>query len=356
MKELRNPYDFDPDGDLVLVLTDQATPVGSPKQGSARMRRRSVRMVDIRCRVSSKHLSLVSPVFRAILQRQFKEATTLRSTGTAAIPLADDCLPAFIILLNIIHGHTRAVPRELSLDMLTEVAILVDKYDCLEVVEVYSDRWIDKFKEEEMQYVPGGLTKSLMQWLCIAWVFRKHEEFTMATMAATRSAAVGDLADGLPIPSSVLGQFYRKDSDVRPKLMLLTDTIETTRQQALSRVISKLQSVLETYQGNSPRCRRSDGRAPDCDAMAFGGLIKGFRPIGIYPWPVPPYKDLGFNSLEAEIRSIRLPTLCKIYSSGYGSSPSCEPDVKSSTKGLGLSGLNLDDFLGRGEETGEPAE
>ncbi|KAI9761623.1 MAG: hypothetical protein M1840_001739 [Geoglossum simile] len=190
-------YDFDPDGDLDLILT--ALP-GDGLPGHTG---------DIRCRVSSKHLSLVSPVFEAMLQRQFKEAATLRSVGKVEIPLADDNPVAFMILLEIIHGCTRSIPRAITLDMLTEAAVLVDKYDCREVVEQYSDMWIYRLKGR----MPLTL-ESALQWLCVSWVFRKSIEFKHATEIAIRSETLGDMMDGLPVPSSVLGG-SAKDSTSR---------------------------------------------------------------------------------------------------------------------------------------------
>lgn len=45
-----------------------------------------------------------------------------------------------LILLNIIHGHTRKVPWQR--DLHTQISILVDKYFFHEAVETFSDTWI----------------------------------------------------------------------------------------------------------------------------------------------------------------------------------------------------------------------
>jgi hypothetical protein len=73
-------------------------------------------------------MSLVSPVFRAMLQHgSFKEGHDL-AKGTAEVPLPDDKPAAFQILLDIIHHRFRLVPKEIDFDTATEIAILVDKY------------------------------------------------------------------------------------------------------------------------------------------------------------------------------------------------------------------------------------
>ncbi|KAI9768640.1 MAG: hypothetical protein M1839_004000 [Geoglossum umbratile] len=166
---------------------------------------------EVRFRVSSRHMILASPVFKVMLRQEFKEAIVLRSTGKLEVTLEDDCPAAFLILLNIIHGHVRLVPREIDLDMLTRVAIIVDKYDCLEVVEIFSDMWFSKLRKK----LPGSFTKTLLPWLCITWVFERADEFMLMTQIAQRESTGNieeELANGLPIPSSILGQFYHRQN------------------------------------------------------------------------------------------------------------------------------------------------
>jgi hypothetical protein len=49
---------------------------------------------------------------------------------------------ALLILLDIIHGHHRSVPKAMDLDLLREMAIFVDCYKCNEIVEIFSENWI----------------------------------------------------------------------------------------------------------------------------------------------------------------------------------------------------------------------
>lgn len=61
---------------------------------------------------------------------------------------------SFLILMMIIHGRTRAVPRKLSLKRLSEMAVLVDYYECYEAVELFSDMWVPM----EQRHIPISLT------------------------------------------------------------------------------------------------------------------------------------------------------------------------------------------------------
>ncbi|KAH6699592.1 hypothetical protein EV126DRAFT_424282 [Verticillium dahliae] len=47
---------------------------------------------------------------------------------------------ATLILMNTVRGCGLSVPRSISLELLAEVAVLVDYYVCHETVGVYVDR------------------------------------------------------------------------------------------------------------------------------------------------------------------------------------------------------------------------
>lgn len=150
--------------------------------------------------VSSKHLCLASSYFRQMLKGNWQEGATLSSHGYAKISL-NECDPgATLILLNIIHGHTRSVPRHVDLKMLTKLAVLVDFYDCHETVEVFSDLWVDSLKGD----IPTKLSKDLIRWLCISWVFQKAILFRDLTRIALRQSKGPIKTLGLPIPSSIV--------------------------------------------------------------------------------------------------------------------------------------------------------
>ena len=92
-------------------------------------------------RVSSRHLSLASPVFKRILQTKFVEGQRLSSQGHTELSLLEENPPILLVLLNLIHGHTREVPRKVELWILTKLAILVDKYELLEATRIVVDYW-----------------------------------------------------------------------------------------------------------------------------------------------------------------------------------------------------------------------
>jgi hypothetical protein len=210
---------FDPDGDLLLILTDSLdfedptesrgkddrtidrTATENFQEQLASMRLSGVESSpiepsppdlegpksqrEIHMLVSSKHLMLASPVFRAMFQcSNFQEGDALRSSGKVKVPLPDDDPAALKILLDIVHGRVRQVPRQVNLQIMTDLSVLVDKYQMLEVVELYAEIWMSTLKMS----VPMFFTADLLPWLSISWVFGLAEQFKQITRIAMRGS------------------------------------------------------------------------------------------------------------------------------------------------------------------------
>lgn len=159
----------------------------------------------IQMRVSSKHLSLVSPVFARLMKGQFAESLSLRSAGTIEVPLPGDDPLALQIICNIIHGHFRKVPRKVDIGLLTQIAILIDKYALHEIAEMCTDMWFQKLEEE----IPQTWNEELMPWLCVSWVLRKpkaYRQITRTAMQESQDKLENTVEFDLAIPRRVLGQ------------------------------------------------------------------------------------------------------------------------------------------------------
>lgn len=122
----------------------------------------------MRVRVSSRPLILASPVFAAMFTGKFQEAVTLQ-TGSLDLALHEDPPESLIILLNIIHGRTRMIPRLVNINTLTEIAILIDKYQFREIMGLITDTWFEKLQLGS----PEGVTETFHQ-IYLAWMFRQE--------------------------------------------------------------------------------------------------------------------------------------------------------------------------------------
>ena len=156
----------------------------------------------VRIRVSSKHLTLASPVFRTMFEDIYNEELSLYSQSDTELPLPYDNPAAFLIILHLIHGQCRKVPRKIDLWMLTELAILVDKYELLESVEALLDHWLQNLTS----VIPLTFNDDLLPWICISWVFKKSEIFKNVTQIAQVESEGLLEANHLSIPAHVLSK------------------------------------------------------------------------------------------------------------------------------------------------------
>jgi hypothetical protein len=136
---------IDPEGDVMLELSRPA--------GKTHLQ------------VSSRVLSLTSPVFAKMFRSQFKES--LRSNEATAtrpllIPLPEEDEEAFTILCNIIHYQMGGVPRTPSPDCLVNLAVACDKWDFTKAITHSAEFWL--------QEANSSVAKDLNKYLFVAYV------------------------------------------------------------------------------------------------------------------------------------------------------------------------------------------
>ncbi len=247
-------HEIDPDGDVILVLSDAGEPfaiwdtsaeeqpplsstsessvVPTPPESFARLdpgRKRhesqtkdfsdcgqpvsdrdsvtpapdeppsTEREVKVRMRVSSKHLTLASPYFKKMLHGPWIESAISDSNKTIE---SEGDVAAMLILMNIIHGNVRSVPRSVKIEMLVKIAVLVDYYQCHEVTELFVETWIRDLERD----VPGSYGRNLVLWLTVSCVFSQKSLLTRLAQVASRQSTTPLQTMGFPIPNHVAGQ------------------------------------------------------------------------------------------------------------------------------------------------------
>jgi hypothetical protein len=159
--------------------------------------------------VSSRHLKLASPWFhRALAKEKWAESERDEKDNLVHIKADDWDGNAFLILMNIFHLKNRKVPRELSLDDLAKIAVLVDYYECAEAVEHFTEKWKENLKT--LVPIPSTYCRTLTLWIWIAWVFELTDELEKATLVAVKHCSEPMRTLGLPIPEKISGKpsFY----------------------------------------------------------------------------------------------------------------------------------------------------
>ncbi|GBF61464.1 hypothetical protein TMEN_3963 [Trichophyton mentagrophytes] len=177
---------LDPDGDLVIALRVE------PEQHSVEKPHEEALIV------SSRQLILASGYFR----QQFNGPWKLKHQPTRRhvfqLPLKCTNSEAFMILMKIFHGQSRNVPRKVTLRTLTDIALLVDTYKCLEAVESVANTWICALNSR----LPKTFSEIAHMWTYVAYVFEKTHIFQMMTKLAVKSSK-GRITSHLPIPQTV---------------------------------------------------------------------------------------------------------------------------------------------------------
>jgi hypothetical protein len=116
---------------------------------------------------------------------------------------------AFEILLNVLHLRNRQVPKELSLELLAKVAVLVDYHRCWEDFDLFNTLWVELLRVK--QPVPIDYGRALMLWMAVAWVFKLPEEFTATSGIALRENTEPHVQDmELGIPPAILSKIVHE--------------------------------------------------------------------------------------------------------------------------------------------------
>ena len=117
---------LDPEGDVLLTLKDGAQ----------------------RVLVSSKILSLASPVFKKLFASSFREGAKLAESsyaeipGIPEIPLYEDDPSAMKTMLSILHHQSAYDLAQTAPESIAILAICCNKYKCVEPIRPWIETWL----------------------------------------------------------------------------------------------------------------------------------------------------------------------------------------------------------------------
>ncbi|KAK4464678.1 hypothetical protein QBC42DRAFT_263059 [Cladorrhinum samala] len=157
----------------------------------------------VRFLVSSRHLTLASPMIKAMLSNSSGWSEAQKDgAGLYQIEAEGWDETAFTIVLDVLHCRYRKVPQTVELEMLAKIAVVVDYYQVHEAMVLASRTWLGSLKAAELQ--PTNLNRELCLWLTVASVFTEAEMFKSLTRVAMMQSWAGmKFPADLPIPSGV---------------------------------------------------------------------------------------------------------------------------------------------------------
>ncbi|EXM13844.1 hypothetical protein V3481_012885 [Fusarium oxysporum f. sp. vasinfectum] len=247
--------------------------------------------VEIRMLVSGQHLALASSYFGKMFAGPFTEAEKDHS-GLRQVQASDWDPEAFNIILTIIHGYHRDVPKLVNLELLAKLAIIVDYYECHESIELYVDIWLENLKSE----IPTVYGRDCILYMLISWVFTRSDIFQKMIRLASRHSGKLIECEGLPLPTEIL------------------EEIDQARQDSLDDMFSAIYDLLD-------RLLEETECSYECSSMSLGVLTKELSKRGILsPRIAQPFCGWSVNGAQNMIKGLRRP---EWYDHRYGPTHSC---------------------------------
>ncbi|KAL5618117.1 hypothetical protein FOVSG1_000339 [Fusarium oxysporum f. sp. vasinfectum] len=264
-------HDIAPDGDICIVLqkpnTQSVVPivnlrqygteppqyyqdvssVGVPVWHSPALKDKKA--AEYRFRVSSHHLTAVSPMFSCMLKGPWKESAapdaatssdswdqTPAATAIREISATDWNIHALITVLNSIHGRHNEIPRQVSIKFIVDVAVIVNYYECAGSVTLAAELWRAGVN------VPETYGKKSIMLLFVSWVFSWTKMFSSMAHLVLEQGEGSEHADTRNLPIAVI-----------------FETLDKKRELALPFVHKRLSNLrgdlLNSRIGCSPQCR-----------------------------------------------------------------------------------------------------
>jgi hypothetical protein len=135
-----------------------------------------VQIGEERIRISSKVMSLASPVFKGMFRSGFKEGLTPQSTASnpSIISLPDDDPTAFIYLSRAIHFQGCELPKHVNIAFFEKLASMYDKYQCTAPIASYVQAPLEKL-------AASASTRDLGKILFVAYILDAPHLFSSAS-------------------------------------------------------------------------------------------------------------------------------------------------------------------------------
>lgn len=193
--------EVDPSGDTLVILPKKnrshgysaSTQIGSSDSLGSQP--------ELHFLCSKKHLTLASRRADKIFTSGFKEAMPDESDGLHHWKFEAIFDPeAFEIMIKVIHGKNRDIPRTVNTELLAGISAIVDDLECHDNVWFFAKGWL-----LDLRYVaPPIMCKEVAQVILISFVFNDPILFEASAKTAITSNLSAMPTFGLPIRPKVL--------------------------------------------------------------------------------------------------------------------------------------------------------
>ncbi|MCJ1438445.1 hypothetical protein MMC27_007834 [Xylographa pallens] len=197
---------FDQQGDVVLQLADKSE-----------------------LQVSSEVLSFASPVFKAMFGSTFAEGSALVKGGNCHVPLSDNNPAAITLLCMILYHRSDVLKVEVGAELMDDMAILSDKYDCTRSMGLWSALSLRK----KIDGFSGPAPLDRLLFPAIAFDEPEHFQLVTKRMVYTVTNAGFDGSDRVPVhirkllPDGLLSTLMTKYRNIKKRILSSLDDVVT---------------------------------------------------------------------------------------------------------------------------------
>ncbi|KAI1086059.1 hypothetical protein F5B19DRAFT_200455 [Rostrohypoxylon terebratum] len=286
-------YVIDPDGDMILTLKNPCAPfavwceddaTASPGHQNSNSLAECNNENEqtpipslVTFRISSRHLSLASGRTRKMRHQWEQEK---QSDGHTHISVEDWDSAALLTVMDIIHLRNRRVANSVTLEHLSQLAVIVDYFEFHEAVEVFSKRWISNLQPE----IPTSYCRDLILWIWVSHVFQEKKVLKNVINTAVQHSPGQMQSLGLPIPDSTINKVNKQR---RAAAVQIIDGLRTLRD-----------GLLDDTQGCSYTCR----------CLLLGALMKGLQPYHVFDSTSEPLSGHSLVNVIKNIHEIHTPS------------------------------------------------
>ncbi|KAF4633965.1 hypothetical protein G7Y89_g4141 [Cudoniella acicularis] len=214
---------------------------------------------------------------------------------TFSLDFTQDDSESVRILLNIVHLEFSDVPEKLNYEVLVNVAILCDQYDCVKVTAPWLVRWLS---DEGTASLEDGHE----EWLFISWVFGRKRVFERLAKKLMREVKTNyEGGDCILTNNTILPH------DIRP--VGIVESIMQTRKRCVEALLTPFYDELDRYMdGEMLGVIKCDYGNKACDSIIAGSLLIGLQAARL--WPPRHFDQIheSTNYLASELRKIEIHT------------------------------------------------
>ncbi|KAH7389461.1 hypothetical protein DE146DRAFT_758770 [Phaeosphaeria sp. MPI-PUGE-AT-0046c] len=238
---------------------------------------------QVRYQVSSALLKNASQYFRHMLSGRFSETIVNAEDGKYHIGTQGFNPKAMEHIMNVIHIRTRNIPKKVGLEMLADIAVLVDYYDMRETVSFHAETWAKAVARKKF---PATYCRELVLRTFVAKTFDDKKNFRRGAEIIIRNS-IGPIED-LGVPG-------------------LDDLLEEVRQSILQVLIDRIKQIPQELEDGKCGCSIA------CRIMLLGTFTSVTRRWSIAGQKIDtikrPYHGVGFESFREQVLSLIYPPI-----------------------------------------------